>query len=344
MQLTLVAPGLLDLPGNVLAAIDAQAPALSRLLASAAAPETEDDGLLGAACRACGMARQDDWPVAPRLARACGIDPQGAYWLCAEPVTLVVGADDVRLSGVVDDLSLEDAQALVARLNAHFERDGIEFVVADAARWFVRTHDVQRLSTRPSEAALGAPLFEFLPRGDDAARWRRWLNESQMILFEHAVNQRRQAENRAPANSIWLWGGGTDQPPAGPSRGTRIFGGDSRTCELTRGSGIEVAPLPASFDALAALVGSTPAVVWLDPLVPESALRGLSLIDRAWMAPALRALDAGSVSVEIVVGGQPRAQRFQPRRATLTQRVRARFSPPRGSALLLSEARESAMT
>jgi len=341
MQLSLVVPGLLDLPAHVLAAIDAEAPALSRLIASSPAPETESDGLLGAACRACGIERQRDWPVAPRLAHAFGIEPAGAYWLCADPVTLVAGADDVRLSGVVDDLPLEDARALAATLNAHFERDGIEFVVGDAARWFVRAPDVQRLSTHPPEAALDAPLFEFLPRGEDAARWRRWLNESQMILFDHAVNQRRQADNSAPANSIWPWGGGTNQPPASRSRGTRIFGGGSRMRELARGSGLEPAPLPASFAALAALVRSAPAVVWLDRLVPESAMRALGPIDRAWAAPASRALDAGSLSIEVVAGGRARAQRFEPRRATLSQRVRARFALPRGSAVLLSEARES---
>jgi hypothetical protein len=337
MQLTLVVPGLLDLPANVLAAIDGEAQALSRLLASAAAPETEDDGLLATACRACHIARQDDWPVAPRLARALGIDPGAAYWLCAEPVSLVAGAVDVRLSAVVEDLSLDDAQALVGALNAHFAHDGIEFAVADAARWFVRAHEVQRLSTRPPETAVGAPLFDFLPRGDDAPRWRRWLNESQMILFEHAVNNRRLTEDAAPANSVWLWGGGTDRPRTTAS--VRIFGGDSRMRELARGSGIEVAPLPASFDTLS---GSTEAVVWLDRVDADGTRRTFALIDRAWMTPAQRALDAGSLSLEIVLGGRAHALRFRPRRSTLAQRIRARFSPPRGSERLLSQPRDSA--
>jgi hypothetical protein len=337
MQLTLVVPGLLDLPANALAAIDGDAPALSRLLASAAAPETEDDGLLATACRACNIARQDDWPVAPRLARALGIDPGEAYWLCADPVSLVAGAVDVRLSSVVDDLSLDDAHALVAALNAHFAQDRIEFAVADAARWLVRAHEVQRLSTHPPETAIGAPLFDFLPRGDDAPRWRRWLNESQMILFEHAVNNRRLSEHAAPANSIWLWGGGTDRPRGAVS--TRIFGADSRMLELARGSGIEVAPLPASF---AALPGSTEAVVWFDRVDAEGAARALALIDRAWMTPVQRELDAGNVDLEIVLGGRAHALRFRPRRSTLAQRVRARFSQPRGSLRLLSQPRESA--
>ena len=78
MQLTLVVPGLLDLPASVLASVDAHAPALSRLLASSDRPTSEDDGLVASACRACGIARQEDWPVAPWLARAAGIGYEAA--------------------------------------------------------------------------------------------------------------------------------------------------------------------------------------------------------------------------------------------------------------------------
>jgi hypothetical protein len=331
MQLTLVVPDLLDLPANVLDSIDAKAPCFARLLASGADPQTEDDGLTAAACRACGIARQHDWPVAPRLARALGLDPKDAYWLCAQPATLVVGADDVRLTATVRDLSPGDAQALIGALNAHFMHDGIEFIAADARRWFVRASAEQRLSTRPPEAALGASLFGYLPRGEDAPRWRRWLNEIQMILFEHPVNDRRARNDAPPANSVWVWGGGIDRPRTQAS--TRIFAGDARIGDLARGSDIEISSLPSAFDALA---DSSQALVWLDPVDRDDATVGIARIDRAWMAPAQRALDSGRLDLEIVVGGHARALRFHPRRSTLAQRVRARFSPPR-TAELLSE-------
>ena len=331
MQLTLVLPGLLDMPENALASIDAGAPALSRLIASSARPQIEDDGLLVEACRACRIERQQDWPVAPRLARAAGLDPASAYWLCAQPVTLVPSADDVRLSAVVDDLSPADAQELVAALNAHFSGDGIEFMTARGARWFIRAGSVQRLSTRPPEAALGAPLFAFLPRGDDGPRWRRFMNESQMILFEHAVNLRRMREARSPANSIWPWGGGTDQPR--PTVPARIFANEPCIGELASGSGIEVSALPGGFEALAEM---RHAIVWLDGSAGSDAVGALARLDRLWTEPAQRAVNARRLSLEIVVGGRARALRFQPRPATLAARVRARFSAPRGAALVLS--------
>src|SRR5580704_8745667 len=112
MQLTLVLPNLLDAPPAALAAVNA--PALARLLSSAAAAVFEPDGPLAIACASVGIAKQNDWPVAPWLARAAGIDPGGRYWLCAEPVTLELGRVEVRLAGVVSDLDAADGIALLS--------------------------------------------------------------------------------------------------------------------------------------------------------------------------------------------------------------------------------------
>ena len=333
MPLTLVVPGLLDLPATALAAVDARAPSLSRLVASSARAASEPDGSIAAACRACGLEKQDDWPLAPPLARAMGIDPGSAYWLRADPATLAVGANDVRLSALVDDLAPAHAQALVATLNAHFATDGIAFIAAPPACWFVRAQQVQRIATRPPEAALGAPLFAFLPSGLDAARWRRWQNELQMLLFEHPVNLERQRAGAAPVNSVWLWGGGTEKPgrPATQS----ILAREPLVVDLARGSAVEVRPPPPGFDALA----SPDATVWLDRVEADDSDRQLEMMDRAWMAPVERASDAGRLSgLEVVLGGRAHALRFLPRRPSLAQRLLARFSPPRGSRMLAGAA------
>ncbi len=323
MPLTLVVPGLLDLPATVLASVDECAPALARLLATGDRPESEQDGLIATACRACGIERQDDWPVAPRLARAMGIDPGSAYWLCADPATLAVGADDVRLSALVDDLAPEDAHALVAALNAHFAPDGIFFVAATPARWFVRAQEAQRITTRPPAAAFGAPLFGFLPSGLDSARWRRWQNELQMLFFEHPANLKRERSGGAVVNSVWLWGGGTEEPRR-PSA-TSIFAREPCVLDLARGSALEVRAPPARFDAL----DSLDAAVWLDRVEADGADRQLEAMDRAWMAPVERASDAVRLTgIEIVVAGRERALRFRPRRPSLMQRWRARLWPP----------------
>src|ERR1700730_4930356 len=180
MQLTLVLPNLLDAPPAALAAADA--PALARLLSTAAVPILEPDGPLAIACASVGIAKQNDWPVAPWLARAAGGDPGRRHWVCAQPVTLQLGRDEVRLAGVVGDLDAAAATALLSSLRAQFASDGIEFVERGPGRWWLKLADPQQLETSPPDAALGKPLIAHLPRGADAARWRRWQSEIQMLL------------------------------------------------------------------------------------------------------------------------------------------------------------------
>jgi len=331
MHLTLVVPGPLDLPASVLGAADARASAFSRLLAAAGSPTIDHDGLLASSCRLLGIAKQSDWPIAPWLARAAGFDPEDFYWLCAAPATLIVGQDDVRLSGLVDDLALEDAEALLAVLNAHFADDAVRFFAPTARQWFVRVLHAQRLETRPPEVALGAPLFAFMPAGADAARWRRWQNEMQMLLFEHPANRERERAGRAPVNSVWLWGGGTVNRERGAPAAS-IFADDVRVRDLARGRGVEVAPAPANFDALP-LSGT--AAVWLAPIERGDAIERLADLDRTWMVPVERSLNAGRLSeVELILGGREHASRFAVRRSSFARRWRARLSPPRLSHLL----------
>jgi hypothetical protein len=296
----------------------------------------EEDGLIANACRALGLEKQDDWPVAPRLARAAGVEPENAYWLCADPASFTVGAADVRLASLVDDLAPDDARTLVATLNAHFAADGIAFVAPTPSKWFVRAADRQHLSTRPPDAAHGRPLFAFLPSGPDAGRWRRWLNELQMLFFDHAVNRKREREGRVAVDSAWLWGGGIDTPAARAA--TAIFARDPRVVALARGSAAELRAPPASFAALERF-GS--AAVWLDALDADRASEALPQIEQAWAAPLEQALRRGRVaSLEIVAAGRDQASRFQPKRSSLAQRWRARWSRPRGSRILAEMARE----
>ncbi len=209
MQLTLVVSGLLDLPAAVLSGIDAGAPALTRLLAAAGAPMIEREGGVALTCAALGIAKQHDWPVAPYLALASGLDAATPYWLCAEPATFEVGRGDVRMAGTVSDLQRSEATSLLSTLNAHFAADGLRFDAPDPAHWLIGARSAQSLTTLSPDRAIGRPLLGHLPEGADAERWRSWQNEIQMLLFEHPVNVDREAAGRAVVNSVWLWGGGT---------------------------------------------------------------------------------------------------------------------------------------
>jgi hypothetical protein len=326
MRFTLVVPGLLDWPLPALASIEKKAPALARLVAAGGSPASEQDGSVATACRVCGIAKQQDWPVAPWLARAQGIDTAGGYWLCAEPARFVVGHSDVRLAALIDDIEPAEAESLLVTLNAHFAAERIRFVAPTSSHWFVCAENPARISTRPPEAALGAPLLEYLAAGPDGSRWRRWQNELQMPLFEHAVNRRREANGHAPIDGVWLWGGGTLVQPAVPD--SRIFADGGLVRVLGTLAGLAPAPLPAAFDALPQ---TAPPVVWLDSIAADAAAQ-LSMLEHAWTAPAERALRAGTIDeIELVLTASAFGLDFRIPRPTLVQRLLRRFVSPRVS-------------
>lgn len=337
MQLTLVLPNMLEAAPAALDAADA--PALARLLSTAPPPVIEPDGPLAIACASVGIAKQNDWPVAPWLARAAGTDPGSRYWLCAEPVTLEVGRDEVRLACIVIDLDTDESAALLSSLRAHFAPDGLEFVERGAGRWWVTLAEPQRLETSPPGAALRKPLIEHLPRGADAPRWRRWQSEMQMLLFEHPVNHARESSGRSPVNYVWMWGGGTLRAadPAEPA--AAVFTQAALLRDLARAVGTGAAKAPGSFAAFRAASPAASALVWLDDLKAPDLQEQLTAFDSDWAAPIERALDKQELDVTLVIAGSGVALSFTPRASGTIKRLRRHWStPPNLSALLAAQA------
>jgi hypothetical protein len=57
--------------------------------------------------------------------------------------------------------------------------------------------------------AVGRNVQNFLPKGEDEIRWRKILNEAQMLFFAHPVNAHRESRGQMTINSLWLWGEGS---------------------------------------------------------------------------------------------------------------------------------------
>jgi hypothetical protein len=171
-------------------------------------------------------------------------------------------------------------------------------------RWYVRLRDMPALRTTPLAAARGRDIDALLPAGDADRQWHRLLNEMQMLLYQHAVNDAREMRGALPVNSVWLWGAG--RYAALPRRPYgRVRSRDPLAAGLGIASGAAIMPLPD--DATQWLRGA-PAdgveLIVLDPLaVPASygdahAWRTrLEELERDWFAPLLAALRAGRVGM-----------------------------------------------
>ena len=200
----------LYLPKNIVAEMCAglRLPILEKILARGRSEILPPNPLESHLFELFDVPLQLDVPVAPVGAAFDGL-PEGC-WLRADPVHLNMQRDQLLLSGVLP--CYEEATEFCQSLNTHFFDQGMAFFAPHPQRWYVRLDTLPRIRTMPLSAVLGANVRDALPTGVDAVRWHQLLNEIQMLLFEHPLNQVREARGELPINSVWLWGGGQSVP------------------------------------------------------------------------------------------------------------------------------------
>lgn len=330
IELILVVPGLLAMPGAALAA----APSLASLAQFAPPPDVAPRGVAAALLRALGIPAAT--PVAPLAAFGAGVDAGDDYVLCADPVHLVADRDDVVLMQRVDDLSEGAATALAAMLNRHFAGDDLRFVPARPDAWFIRREQTPDLVTTPFDAAHRRSLGGSLPSGADSGTWKRWQNEIEMLLHEHPVNAARDAAELPVANGIWFWGGGRCSDigvlpvvttVAAPGRIGDLARG---IAQLGHGAAWQLQPqgdAATTLDRAAAFAKTAGAlrafaIAVLPTVDGPAAVAGL---EARWLSPALRRLSRGDVdALQVIADGNGAAATWIARRPTFRQRILAR--------------------
>ena len=289
---------------------------LDRLLARAghAADTAAEDSLEALAFRAFGHsapAAGTDWPVAAVTALVDHEAAEGSrIRLRADPVHLRADIDDLVLFDASDiDLSPDEAEALARTVNDALGPDGPCIDAAHPHRWYVAPDAPVRIATTPLSRAAGARVSEALPRGPDAARWHRWMNEVQMALHECPVNVDRERRGEVPVNSVWVWGAGR-LPPAGetPAPFARVWTDDALLRGLARHSGVEGGGNPAGArEWLGGDPGPGAHLAVFDDLYPavrradiDAWRDGVARLSRSWAQPLLDALNRGAVSRVVI--------------------------------------------
>lgn len=234
MHCHLLIPGLFPpfRPETRLAVQALHLPALTTLLARGNAKTLAANSMDAWLCQSFGVEKKYDWPVAACTLLADGGNPDKNFWLQAEPVHLQLQRDKLILADVGNlGISFEEAQSLTVSLNEHFASDGLHFVQTRPDRWHLRLDQIpSHLKTHPLETAIGRNIRNILPAGPDGVRWHSILNETQMLLHRHPVNEAREQRGLLPINSIWPWGGGM-LPQRLSSDFSHVWANDS----LTRG-------------------------------------------------------------------------------------------------------------
>src|SRR5882672_10271255 len=281
MHCELVIPGLFSAPA------EARLPSLELLLARGRARSGESRPLERWLAEAFGL---EDEPIAAGAltALAGNRDPGEERWVRADPVHLRLMRDRLILvPAAAFGLSREEAEALCETLNEHFA-GRLDILPVQPQRWSARLQMELEVSASSPFDMAGRELQR--PLAGDAL-----LNEAQMVLHEHPVNEAREARGEPAVNSLWLWGAGR-VPPKTQSRWQSVAADDPLAVGLARLAGARQRGRPASAAAwLERLPEDGRHLVVLDELRvdPEKA----ELLERGWFAPLLAALRAGRIGM-----------------------------------------------
>lgn len=150
-------------------------------------------------------------PAPPNAAltwQQAGNNAEGAYWLYAAPVHLVLQRDSFSLADPVPlVLEQSEIEALTLDLNTHFASDQMQFFW-HGDKWFLRLQQNPQIQTTHPQLAVNKNITQFLATGKGAMDWANFQNEVQMLLFAHPVNTSRELKRLTLVNSIWCYGGG----------------------------------------------------------------------------------------------------------------------------------------
>lgn len=296
MHVEIVAPALLAARGA------SRHPALELLLARGRRTHDDPLALEGWLAREFGLG-DEPLPAGALTALAGGLEPGEDTWLRADPVHLRLQRDSMMLVPAAGfDLSRAEADALADAVNRHFDASFSVHVVSPAS-WALRAKGEAAIEGRAPLYLAGEDVNANLPAGADAARWHSTLNEVQMLLHGHPVNEAREI----PMNSLWFWGAGRlPKQAAGPWQS--VTADDPVALGLAKLAALRHRALPAGAgEWLGRLPETGRQLVVLDHLEAASALRDdeahaarLGAMEAGWFAPLLAALMSGRIGMVTV--------------------------------------------
>jgi hypothetical protein len=153
-------------------------------------------------------------PWAAHLARADGLDPGERAWGLLTPAHWHVGRDHISLADPAA-LKLSEAQSrtLFEAVRHLFESEGFTLAYGAPVRWYAAHDTLDGLPTASLDRVIGRNIDLWLPTHPQARLVRRLQNEVQMLLYNHPLNDEREARGELPVNSFWLSGCGRRQEP-----------------------------------------------------------------------------------------------------------------------------------
>jgi hypothetical protein len=276
---------------------DLPLPALEGLLSKSSVVESEPREAEAWLCEAFGIAKQQDWPVAPITLKVDGAEnstTDHSYWLRADPVHLHIEHDQILLADSrVFRVTTSEAEELIAVLNRHFAESchKLSFMPLHPTRWYICLQDMPAPQTHLLSEVVNKGIQELLPSGASIRMWRTLFNEVQMLLHEQPLNLAREARGEPAINGVWFWGGGA-MPKSFHRAYTRVCGNNILAHALALTSGAQYSPLPLEAALLPKASASDKYLVVLDTLQGNASYsdaygwrESLKELEKKWFEP-----------------------------------------------------------
>lgn len=270
------------------------------------------------------------YPVAA-LTYLAEIGHPGDDWcMRIDPVHLQVDRDHLIL---MDNhmLKLKDKEAyeLIAAINHLYQDEGLTIEPGSAGHWYVRLDKDPCLRTHSLNDVIGKNIEPYLMSGERRQYWQSIMNEIQMLLHDHQVNEKRIRDGLLPVNSVWLWGEGRLTAYRNLNETGlwhHVYSSSNLCTGLARVTGLSIHSVPACFTDLArsdhSASGSTDERTLVTMGDVYSSLRYgeierwqylLQEFENKWARPMLTALKNNRLDSLEIYEGNGRCYRITPR-------------------------------
>ena len=199
-------------------------------------------------CLGLSLSADAELPIAYYRAINHEINEQSI--MCLDPVHIQIDRDEaVLVANESLTLSKDEALQFITDLNQHFQQDGLTIHYHNEHQWLM-TGDIS-VDTFPLSDVMFRNMNEHQATGRDAMKWRSIINEVQMLLHAHPVNERREQQGTIAVNSLWVWGGG--QPGQHSTNIDLIYANDLLIIDIARAIKVDCKAVPDGLDSNALL-------------------------------------------------------------------------------------------
>lgn len=303
---------------------DLSLPAIETLFAKSLRTKDESKGVEDWLCKSFSVEKQQDIPVAPLTLladKAGGTETGDGYWLRADPVHLRVEHEQVLLADSrTFSISLEEACQFAEVINKHFAEDDlspssgidnrrklISLVPLCADRWYLYMQNIPLIQTHLLSETAAKNINDRFPHGTEEMFWKGILNEIQMLLYEHPLNQAREERGDLAINGIWFWGGGVI-PKFVTSTYAHVWSNDVFPRSLAMACGADYTELPLNFGSLQQQNKSGKHLVFLDSLHGKFEYgdaygwrESLKDLEKEWFEPVLNMLKKNAINQVTII-------------------------------------------